>query len=47
MEHEGDVDIICIRHACNNPQRVGKETRRIGNQRKNRDYSDYSIVKID
>ena len=41
MKHEGDD--WCDR---NNPQRLGKETRRLKNQRTGGDHPNYSIIKI-
>ena len=45
MEHEGDDDTNCNRCARNNPQKISKETRKVGN-RINRDHPNYSILKI-
>ena len=44
LKHEGDGNINCCWYARNGPQRLRKETRRIENQKKNRDHPDYSIV---
>ena len=46
MKHEGNGDTICNWCAWNVPQRFGKETGKFGNQRKNRNFPDYSIVEI-
>ena len=46
MEYEGDDDTICNRCARNNPQRIGKGSRRLINQIISRDHPYYSIVKI-
>ena len=46
VEHESDRDSNCIWCRWNDSQRVGKRTGKIENQRKNRDYPDYNIVKI-
>ena len=45
MEHEGDDDIICNWCTWNNPQRIGKTSRRLGNKRTRGD-PPYSIVWI-
>ena len=45
-EHEGNGDTNCSWCHWNGSQRLGKRTREIGNQMKNQDHSDYSIVKI-
>ena len=42
MEHKGDINLC----AWNGPQMLGKEAERAENQRTNRDYQNYSIVKI-
>ena len=46
VKHEGDSDTIYNWRTLNGPQRFAKETEGIGNQGKNRDYPDSSIVKI-
>ena len=46
MKHESDGDACCYWCTWNSAQWFGKGRRRVGNRRKNRDYSDYSIVKI-
>ena len=43
MKHENDGDNWC---AQNNPQRLGKGTERLRNQRTSGDHPDYSIIKI-
>ena len=43
MEHEGEGDTICGWYTWDNPQRIGKGTRRLRNKRTIRDHSDYSI----
>ena len=43
MEHEGDGDTICKLHTWNGPQRLGKETGKVGNQRTNQDHPTRSI----
>ena len=45
MEYEGDSDTNCNRCAWNNPQRFGKGTRKLKNQRTRRDHPNYSIIK--
>ena len=46
VEHEGNNDTNCHRSTWNGLQRLGKKTGGIGNQRKNQDHLDHSIVKI-
>ena len=46
MEHEGDGDINCSWCTWNGPQELGKETRRIGDQKRNLNHPSYSIAKI-
>ena len=46
MEHEGDGDTNCNWCTWNNPQRIGKGTGRLGNNRTSGDHQDYSIIKI-
>ena len=46
MEHGGDSDTSCNWCHWNNPRRIRKGTRRLGNQRTSRDYPNYSIVEI-
>ena len=46
MEHEGDADANGNWCTWNGPQRLGKETGKIGRQGKNRDYPDYRTVGI-
>ena len=46
MEHEGNGDTNCNWFAWNNPQRTGKEIRRLGNKRTNGDHRNSSIIKI-
>ena len=46
MEHEGDYDTNCGWCTLSNPQRIGKETGRLGNKRTIEDDTDYSITKI-
>ena len=43
MEYEGDGDTNCNRHS---PQRLGKGTERVENQRMNRDHQNDNIVDI-
>ena len=45
MEHEGDGDTNCNWCTWNNPQKIGKGTRRLRSQRRRRDHPDYSIIK--
>ena len=45
-KHEHDDDTDCNWSAQNNPQRLGKETRRLRNQMMSGDHPDYSIIKI-
>ena len=42
-EHERNIDTNCSLCSWNNPQRIGKETGRLGKKRTIRDYPDYSI----
>ena len=44
MEHEGDDDNKYSWSSLNNFQMFGKKTRENGNQRKDPNYTDYSIV---
>ena len=44
VEHANNGDNNC---SWNGPQRLGKEARGIGNQRKKQNYQDRSIAKID
>ena len=46
MENKGDSDTNCYCCNRNNPQRIGKGTRRPENKRTNRGHPDYSIIKI-
>ena len=46
MEHEGDCYNSCNWCTWNDPQRVSKGTRRLGNQRTRRDHPDNCIIKI-
>ena len=46
MEHESDGDTNCNWSIGNNPQGIGKGTRRPGNKRTSRDHPNYSIFKI-
>ena len=46
MEHEGDSDTNCNWCTWNNPKRIGTGTGGLGNKRKNGDYSDNSIIRI-
>ena len=46
MEQEGDGDTICNCCTWNNPQRLSKRTRGIGNWWTSGDHPNYSIVKI-
>ena len=45
-EQEAYVDNNCSSCAWDGPQRLGKEARRIGNQRTNRDHPDHSIFRF-
>ena len=45
MEHEHDSDTNCNCCAWNDPQSIGKGTRRLGNKRTRGNHPDYSIVK--
>ena len=44
--HETDGDTNCDWCTWNNKETIGKGTGKLGNQRKNRNHIDYSIVKI-
>ena len=46
MEHENNGDINYDKCTWNGPQRLGKGTGRVGNQRTNRDNPNKSITKI-
>ena len=46
MEHEGDGATNCNWCARNDPQRFGKGTGRLENQRNRKDRANYSIFKI-
>ena len=46
IEHEGNSDTNCNRCTRNNPQTIGKGTRRIINKRTSEEHSDESIIKI-
>ena len=46
MEHEGDCDTNCNWCTWKDPQKIGKRTGRLRNQRIRRDHPDYSITKI-
>ena len=46
LVHEDDGDTSYSWCGWNNSQRLGKGTRRTGNQRKSKDHPDYSIVEI-
>ena len=46
VKHEGDSDTKCNWTAWNRPQRLGKGTGRVGNQKTNRDHSNYCIAEI-
>ena len=46
VEHESDGDTNCSRYGWNPPQRFRKETGGTGNQKKNQDHTNQSIVKI-
>ena len=46
MKHEGDGGTYYIWRTWHVLERIGTETGGIGNQRKNRDHLDYSIVEI-
>ena len=46
VEQEGDGDASCCWCTWNDPKRLGKVTRKTGNQKKNRDHPDHSTVEI-
>ena len=46
MEHKGNGDTNCNWRIRNHPQRISKETGRLGNKRTSRDHPDYSTSKI-
>ena len=46
MEHKGESDTNCSLCVQNSSQEPEERTGGIGNQRKNRDYPDYSIAEI-
>ena len=46
MEHGDDGDTNCCRCTWNDPQRIGKETSRLRNQRRCKDHPNYCITKI-
>ena len=46
MEHEDDGDTNCYWCTRNNPQRIGKETGRLGIKTTHGDHPNYSIIKI-
>ena len=46
VDHEGDSDDNYICYAMDSPQKCGKETSRIENQRKNHDHPDHNIAEI-
>ena len=46
MEHESGDGTNGNWNARYNPQMIGKETERLGNERTRRDYPAYSIIKI-
>ena len=46
MEHENDGDTNCNRRARYSHQRIGTETRGLGNKRTGRDHPNYCIVGI-
>ena len=46
VEHVDDADASWKRRTWNDPKRIEKKIETVGNQRRNRDYSDYSIVDI-
>ena len=46
MEHAGDGDSNCDWYTWYNPQKIGKETGRLGNKRMNIDHQDNRIIKI-
>ena len=46
MEYEGDGNTNCNWCAWNNPQRLGKGTRRFVSKKTVGDHPDYSIIKI-
>ena len=46
MEYEGDGYTVCNWRAWNGRQRLGKQAKRVENQRTNRDHPNYSINQI-
>ena len=46
MENEGDGDTSCYWCTQNHPQRIGKGTGRLGNQRTSGNHPDYCIIMI-
>ena len=46
MEHEGGNDTSCKWRTWNDPQRIGKGTGKLRNQRASREHPDYCIIKI-
>ena len=46
MGHVGDGDISCNWSAWNDPQRLSKGTRRLGNKRTSGDHPGSNIIKI-
>ena len=46
MKYEGDGDSSSNYCTCDNPQRMGKGTGRLGNKKAGEDHPDYSITKI-
>ena len=46
MKRDRDGETICGWYTWDNPLKTGTETRRLRNQRTNRDHPDYCIVKI-
>ena len=46
IEQEGDSDTNCNSCVWNGPHKLGKGTDKVGNQSKNWDHPDYSIIEI-
>ena len=46
MEYESDGNTNYIRCSWNGPPRLGKEAKRVGNRKMNRDHPSYSMTKI-
>ena len=46
VEHKGDIETKCSWQSLNDPQRPWKVTKKIGDQRRNREHTDNITVKI-